>query len=275
MAGISERVRRSARAIAADLRRPPLFPDGHFYSPVPSAADVAHATEVSREPAGVDLCERGQLELASFLDLRFPLQSRWLADNGQFGPADAALLEAMLVLLKPRRVVEVGSGHSTAMVLDVRDRHELAMSVTCIEPYPERLLRILRDPGEVDLRQVPVQDLPVAELLVDPGDVLFIDSTHVVKAGSDVGYLLLDVLPRLPAGAIVHVHDIFWPFEYPAGWLREGRAWNELYLLRALLTENPSWEILAFASWLWAEHPEVVPADLRPYAPGSIWLRRR
>jgi len=109
---------------------------------------------------------------------------------------------------------------------------------------------------------------------LEPGDFFFIDSTHVVKAGSDVVWLYLHVLPLLPPGAIVHIHDVFWPFEYLDDWLREGREWTEIYLLHAFLMYNADWEILLFGSWLWHEHPELVPADLAASQPGSIWLRR-
>lgn len=109
----------------------------------------------------------------------------------------------------------------------------------------------------------------------DPGDLLFIDSSHVAKAGSDVCWLLLHVLPRLKPGAVVHLHDIFWPFEYPAAWLREHRDWTEDYLLNAFLPGNTSWEILWFSSWIWRCHSEVVPEHLRAADPGSIWLRKR
>ena len=106
-----------------------------------------------------------------------------------------------------------------------------------------------------------------------PGDVLFIDSTHVVKPGSDVVWLFLHVLPRLAPGVVVHVHDIFWPFEYPPEWLAERRDWTESYLLHAFLAGNREWEILLFSSWLWARHPELVPSRLDG-VPGNIWLRK-
>jgi hypothetical protein len=105
--------------------------------------------------------------------------------------------------------------------------------------------------------------------------VLFIDSTHVVKAGSDVSWLILQVLPRLAPGVIVHIHDIFWPFEYPAAWLREHRDWTENYLVHAFLLGNSDWEILLFSSWLWQKHPELIPDRIAAERPGSLWLRRR
>jgi len=96
----------------------------------------------------------------------------------------------------------------------------------------------------------------------------------VVKAGSDVVWLFLHVLPMLAAGVVVHVHDVFWPFEYPAQWLRQRRDWTEAYLVHAFLAGNAGWEILFFPSWLWQCQPELVPQPLAQERPGSIWLRK-
>ena len=173
----------------------------------------------------------------------------------------------------------MGSGYSTAVALDESDTNPAlgGLQITCIEPYPDRLLGLLkdRDYDRVSLLRQPVQDvgLDVYDQL-GPGDVLFIDSTHVVKAGSDVVWLFLHVLPRLAAGVAVHVHDIFWPFEYPAHWLGQGRDWTEAYLLHAFLAGNTSWEISFFSSWFWQRKPGLVPQPLERENPGSIWLRK-
>ena len=96
----------------------------------------------------------------------------------------------------------------------------------------------------------------------------------MAKAGSDVIWLFLHILPRLAPGVVVHVHDVFWPFEYPADWLRQGRDWTEAYLLHAFLSGNADWEMLFFSSWLWRCQPEFVPRPLAREEPGSIWLRK-
>ena len=109
------------------------------------------------------------------------------------------------------------------------------------------------------------------------GDILFIDSSHVSKAGSDVNFLFFDVLPRLAEGVLVHVHDILWPFEYPERWLRQRRGWNESFLLRAFLAYNSVFTIELFNAWLWANDPDAV-RELLPAAvgqlPGGVWLRK-
>ena len=173
----------------------------------------------------------------------------------------------------------MGSGYSTAVALDEADAAASlhGLRLTCIEPFPERLLGLLKesDTDRVTVIRRAVQDVSFDTFgQLQAGDVLFIDSTHVVKAGSDVVWLFLHVLPRLAAGVVVHVHDIFWPFEYPAAWLTERRDWTEAYLLHAFLCGNQNWEVLFFASWFWREHPELVPSALVREDPGSIWLRK-
>jgi Methyltransferase domain len=273
---------RTARALRAVVSNPPYVAPGHYYSPHTAGADVARALTWSGT-RGVDLAEKAQLELAGQLaaDLAAPLRGpRYRSGNSMFGAGDGAVYQAMLRHFRPGRVIEVGSGYSTAVALDAADATaELAdLQITCIEPYPDRLLGLLApgDLGRVSLIRQQVQDVEVSAFKqLEPGDFLFIDSTHVVKAGSDVAWLFLHVLPRLPAGVIVHVHDIFWPFEYPREWLLERRDWTEAYLVHAFLAGNAEWEILLFSSWLWQCHPDLVPDRLAAEGPGSLWLRRR
>ena len=108
--------------------------------------------------------------------------------------------------------------------------------------------------------------------------MLFIDSTHVAKVGSDVTTLFFDVLPTLKPGVLVHIHDVLWPFEYPRSWYLQGRSWNEAYLLRAFLQYNEEFEILLFNSFLGTHYAGDV-AEILPLCAknpgGSLWLRRR
>jgi predicted O-methyltransferase YrrM len=251
---------------------------GHFSSPTTSRADVERALSSGGDLPGVDLREGEQLELAKALapSLAEAPRIRYRPANPVYPAADAALHHAMLRHFRPRRVLEVGSGYSTAMLFDTADQHGLEVEVTCIEPYPERLLALLRPDDEVELIRAAVQDVPLETYAsLGPGDLLFIDSTHVVKAGSDVHWLFLQVLPRLAPGVLVQVHDIFWPFEYPEEWLREGRDWNEDYFLHAFLCHNETWELVLFGSWLWRQHLELVPEALRDPSAAGLWMRRR
>jgi predicted O-methyltransferase YrrM len=273
---------RTARAVRAVITNPPYVAPGHYYSPHTSSADRARALTWSGAP-GVDMAESAQLQLAGELaaDLAQPLAGpRYRPGNSMFGPADGAVYQAMLRHFRPARIIEVGSGYSTAVALDVADADsELSgLQITCIEPYPDRLLALLTpaDDGRLTLIRQPVQEVEISAFKqLEAGDFLFIDSTHVVKAGSDVAWLFLQVLPRLNPGVIVHVHDLFWPFEYPREWLVERRDWTEAYLVHAFLSGNADWETLLFSSWLLQCHPDLVPARLASEGPGSLWLRHR
>jgi len=277
---VIRRAYRTWRAVAAVAAAPPYVKPGHFYSPLTSGEDIRRALSWQDAP-GVELNESDQLSLAasiqSVLETREP-GPRYRGPADMFGQADAAVYRAMLGVLRPSRIIEVGSGFSTAVALDEADvnRDLAGLEITCIEPYPERLLGLLRSSDQVTLVRHPVQEVPLETFGgLASGDILFIDSSHVAKAGSDVAWLLLRVLPRLAPGVVVHIHDVFWPFTYRADWLAERRDWNEAYFLHAFLSGNAEWEIVLFASWLWNEHPNLVPTRIAHEQPGSIWLRRK
>lgn len=195
-----------------------------------------------------------------------------------FCEADALVFHSMLRKFQPERVIEVGSGFSTAVALDTAEAHDLSTEISCIEPYPERLRSLLRPGDPIQLHEALVQDVPL-EIYRSLGsdDILFIDSTHVVKAGSDVVWTTLHVLPTLRPGVLVHIHDVFWPFEYRPEWLRSGRDWTEIYLLHAFLSGNPEWEVLFFNDLVWSEFADVVDAYApitKGQRPGGLWLRK-
>ena len=274
-------VRRPVKTVwsmVEDVKRPPWRPSGHYYSPIPSRSDIEWAIDHHQNPVAINMDEDEQRDLVAALGLSVPETGRWTPDNEMFGTADAAMLRAILMHYRPARFIEIGSGHSTALVLDLVQHALPELKITCVEPYADRLRQQLRagDSDRLTLIETPVQQLDPARLAaeVGSGDIFFIDSTHIAKAGSDVCHLILHTLPLLPVGVLVHVHDIFWPFEYKAEWLRDGRSWNEAYLLQAFLTHNRDWKILVFNSWLWNNHPELVPIDTHDQEPGSIWLLR-
>jgi hypothetical protein len=257
---------------------------GHFYSPIPSENDWRRALASADHPGpDIDLHEGDQLALAAELTAHaggVEAGPRYQVGNSQYPWADASVYRAMLTHLRPARVVEVGSGHSSGLALDTCDVEGLETTFTFVDPYPERLMSVLTetDRQRVRIRDVPVQDVEYAVFdQLESGDFLFIDSTHVAKAGSDVNHLYFKVLPRLTSDVWIHVHDIFWPFEYPREWLAEGRAWNEIYLLRAFLSSNAVFRVRFFSDYLAQRHPDVfapfVSASI-PDTPGSIWLTK-
>jgi hypothetical protein len=199
-----------------------------------------------------------------------------------FQPPDAVVYHAMLRHFQPKRVVESGSGFTSALALDTRDRFLPELDLTFIEPHPETRLNELLvgdDGSKCQIYPFPVQavNLEVFDVL-QSGDFLFIDTAHIAKTGSEVNWIVFNVLPRLAAGVIVHFHDVFWPLEYPRTWLKDRRSYNEIYLLRAFMMYNDSFETLLFNNWAWQERRDLfdtIPSDYSGGGPGSLWLRKR
>jgi Methyltransferase domain len=204
----------------------------------------------------------------------------YFTTNGWFGATDAFTLAGVIQKERPRQIIEVGSGYSSAAILDVIAHFGLATKLTCIEPAPKRLLAVVDAAKRSDVRliQSKVQDVPLSFFEgLDAGDILFVDSSHVAKIGSDVPWIFLRILPRLRKGVIVHFHDIFYPHSYPANWLRMAWAWNESLFLRAFLVDNRDFQVLAFNAYAAHEFPELFRSRFPAFLSGSgqsIWLRR-
>ena len=274
---------------AAETPVPQAWPPGHVYSPLASPEDVAAGLRTPSELRGLDLHDEDQpaflAEIAALLPrLRFPETRtpgrRYFYDNGSFAALDAVCLATMLARFRTRRVIEVGSGHSSAALLDLRDDGIFAPEeLVFIDPDFSRLDPLLgpADRAGVTLLQQRVQDVPLARFeSLGSGDLLFIDSSHVSKVGSDVNHLVFEILPRLKPGVVVHVHDVFSHFEYPRVWFDEGRHWNEQYLLRAFLMHNRAFRVLLLSSRLYDRHTDFfrthLPVALRNGG-GQLWLR--
>ena len=277
-------------------------PPGHFYSPIPDIKEIQSKSHVvygrpSRGLFGIDLHIEEQAELAHefakyYKEIPFPEakqeEFRYYLDNDYFSFGDGVVLYSMLRRFRPKRVIEVGSGFSSAAMLDVSQRFcDGEIEFTFVEPFPDRLLSLLREHDRERCRilRAPVQEI-TNEIFAKlrENDILFVNSSHVVKAYSDVAHLLFNVLPSLNKGVIVHFHDILWPFEYPSLWLEQGRAWNEAYVLRAFLQYNSVFRILYFNSQMEIHHgdflrkemPLIMKAPSSPVTPGntSLWLRK-
>jgi predicted O-methyltransferase YrrM len=270
-------------------------PPGHFNSPLPDLALVHRhrATLFDRQVTsipGIDTEAESQLallaEFSSYYD-ELPFRDepspglRYYFQNPWFSYADAIVLYSMLRHRRPRRIIEVGSGFSSAVMLDTNDRFlARGIAFTFVEPYPERLLSLLSDEDHQRCEIIVdgVQAVPLERFVaLEANDILFVDSSHVAKIGSDVVHLLTNVLPALAKGVVIHFHDTFWPFEYPEEWIREGKAWNENYILKAFLQFNARFKILFFNSYLAIHHREVVRHTLPLFlknAGGSLWLEK-
>lgn len=289
---LSRRVRvfRVARWIAARLGYD-LVPHS-VYSPVPEVP--AGGAGVWTEPSpvtGIDLDPDRDLaflriELAPFLAefedaLRSGLNNGFTLWNDYYQSVDAEVLYAMIRRLKPRRVLEIGSGYSTLVTASacVRNAAEgTPVEFTTVDPATRVALPAT---GVTRFDRTPAQRLaPDAFLELDDGDVLFVDSSHVVKLGSEVNRLVLDVLPRLRSGVVVHFHDVFWPYEYPRPWYARGMYANEQYVLQAFLSGNRDYRIVfaahAVARARRRELEELVPSlrERPEHEPAALWLRR-
>jgi predicted O-methyltransferase YrrM len=273
------------------------WPLGHYYSPVPDTRRLALRRfklrvwpSEPRETPGIDWRgpEQGTLcrELADQEPLQFAAEAtadetEYFKQNQMLPALDAWLLQAMLRHLGPSRVIEVGAGYSSLVTARVnRECFGGAIRFTCIDPHVSHFLRS-GVPGITELRTEEVQDTPL-ELFDElaAGDVLFIDTSHTVKTGGEVPWIYNQVLPRLAAGVVVHLHDVFLPGDYPEAWVMEGRAWNELYLIEAFLAFNSAFEVLLGSRWM-AQHdwaalvqafPDLTTEDAE--LAGSLWIRR-
>jgi predicted O-methyltransferase YrrM len=272
-------------------------PPGHYYSPIVSIEEIKKYedeifTVKSNKVAGIDLNEEGQLELlkelaTNYNSIPFSYEKqnelRYYYNNEFYCYSDAIFLHLMLRKIKPNSVIEVGSGFSSAVMLDTNELFfDNAIKITFIEPYPDRLFSLLKQSDRQTCKTINSNLQNVELELFDQlkeNDILFIDSTHVAKTNSDVNRVLFEILPRLNKGVLIHFHDIFYPFEYPKQWVLgwKGFGWNEDYMLRAFLMYNNQYKIVMFNTFLEHFHRswflENMPDCLKNPG-GSIWLQK-
>jgi predicted O-methyltransferase YrrM len=275
------------------LFRVGVFPiRDHYYEPSFHPRNLRQPLDRPRSLPGLDLNVTEQLALLEAFHyndelLEFPLHPRSSREfsylNRSFGPGDAEILYSIIRHFKPQRIVEIGSGNSTLMAANAirRNRSEVpghACEHVCIEPYEMPWLE--RIGVKVIRRRVEDLGLDLFGAL-QANDVLFIDSSHVIRPQGDVLTEYLEILPTLKPGVLVHVHDIFTPRDYPAQRLRaEVRFWNEQYLLEAFLCRNRDFRVLSALNHLWHDHPDrllakcPVLAQLPDQDPGSFWMLR-
>jgi methyltransferase family protein len=274
------------------------FPNGHFYSPVVDPLELSlRADEIwpaNAECLGIEFNPAHHREVLETILPRHlprydypetleetPELDRFFTRNSQFNWLDPRVLFALVNEWRPRRMIEVGSGFSSLLVADVNRRFlDNALEFTCIEPYPRPFLQ-RRIEGITRVIEAKVQDVRASEFeRLEAGDILFVDSSHVAKAGSDVNYLVFEVFPRLRAGVRVHIHDIFLPADYPRDWvLVENRSWNEQYVVRALLMYSRGFRILFGSNYAFLKFPELICKALnlaagRAFGGGSLWLEK-
>lgn len=273
------------------LQRARVLPiEHHYHEPLVYASDLHRPLNADRPLPGLDLnideqltqlsCFSYQAELDAFPVLR-RRPYEYYYRNGVFASGDSEYLYSIIRLLQPRRLIEIGSGLSTLMARAALDRNAqegVVAEHVCIEPYEfdwlEGLgIQVIREP--IEACKLAIFDQLAAN------DILFIDSSHVIRAQGDVLFEYLELLPRLRPGVYVHIHDIFTPRDYLAPWLLERQwLWNEQYLLEAFLSFNKAFRVVGALNYLWHAHRAAVCAAFPVIArepwrePGSFWIVR-
>lgn len=250
----------------------------HFYSSIPDMRTLA-STGSWKQPRTMI----GVLG-AEDLDAQLAVLREWFAvavpeptwreacrehGEGGYGPIESDVLYAFIRTERPRRIVQVGAGVSTAIILRAARDSAYEPQIVCIDPFPTSYLLERADHGDVTLVPEPAQDVDASVLLaVGDGDLLFVDSTHTVKPGSEVNRLVFEVLPRLPPGAWVHFHDITFPYDYSRGLMTEDLFfWGESALVLAFLVGNERFAIKVAMSMLHYERRGELRALLAHYLP--------
>jgi hypothetical protein len=268
-----------------------VFPiRNHYYEPVFDKKELQELLSGGRSLPGINLNVLGQLELLDMLTFADELsdlndekgaQVEFSFDNSTFLSGDAEFWYQLIRRLKPKRIVEVGSGNSTLLAARAIKKNALESNGwqcehVCIEPYEmpwldELDVKLIRD-------RVEKIDLDLFKQL-EGNDILFIDSSHVIRPNGDVLHEILEILPILNVGVVVHFHDIFTPRNYLSSWLVDDvRFWNEQYLLEAFLSQNDRWEVLGALNYLHHNHFErlnaVAPFLTGDREPGSFYIRK-
>ncbi|MDR2173359.1 MAG: class I SAM-dependent methyltransferase [Burkholderiales bacterium] len=273
------------------------FPPGHFYSPIvdPGEININDLWPDHRRPIfGIDFNETSHKQILKedfprFIgEYDYPEKESqtsethsFFTQNGQFSWLDSRLAFVLLRKWNPRHFIEVGSGFSSLLIADINKRFfNSNCDIVCIDPYPRDFLK-KGVPGISSLIEAKVQDVPLSLFeKIHAGDVLFIDSSHVSKTGSDVNYLYFEVLPRLREGVIIHIHDVFLPNEYLKGWvIEENRSWNEQYVLRALLMYSSAFRVIFGSAYAYSVMPDLLSeglrfSDRRIFGGGSFWIKK-
>lgn len=269
----------------------------HFYQPIPDTRTLKDDLwQKKSELIGIDINEEDQITLLSLFSSKFKeeyekfpkegttIPYQYYINNTYFDSVDGEILYCMIRHFKPKKIIEIGSGNSTFLsaqaILKNEEDNEIECKLIAIEPFPKKVLK-MGFPGLTELIPKKIQDVPLSDFnKLTENDILFIDSSHVLKIGSDVQYNFFEIIPRLNKGVIIHFHDIFLPSEYPKQWVLEKyRFWNEQYLLQAFLAFNNSYKVLWAGSYMHFKHPDKLEQSFYSYKreerwPSSFWIRK-
>jgi hypothetical protein len=265
----------------------------HYYEPLFNPKHLKRSLRLDRNLPGIDFNVPAQLEILKQFNyneelLKFPMDKLdnrpvYCYNHGPFGPGDSEYLYNIIRLFKPGKIIEVGCGSSTLMALNaIKKNKEIDSAymgeLTCIEPYEHAWLK------ECDVKVVRSLVENVGKELfgtLGKNDILFIDSSHVIRPQGDVLFEYLEILPTLNPGVMVHIHDIFTPKDYRDEWVKTATLWNEQYLLEAFLSGNKEYEIIGATNFLSHHHHDMFSSKCPVFKsqaniePGSFWIRRK
>ena len=271
------------------LKKSGLYPIiKHYYDPKFEYSDDEKKLYLNRSLKSINLKETNQLELLKnfnfkneLLELNLNQGSKEFSfkfNNGSFEKGDAEIYYQMIRYFKPKKIIEVGSGHSTLIAMEAIKKNEsenINTSIKCIEPYENLWLEKLN----IDILREPLEKTKLNwSVELDENDIFFLDSSHIIRPDGDVLKFYLEILPKLKTGVIIHIHDIFTPKNYLPNWTFDKvRLWNEQYLLEGILANSDKYEILLSLNYLKNNHFETFKNSC-PYLenttePGSIYLR--
>lgn len=264
----------------------------HYYEPQFDNRNLNFSNSSNRSLPGINWNIEGQLSFLSFLKfseevMRMPHEKRFegsefYLNNGSFESGDAEYWYQIIRYIKPRKIIEVGSGNSTKIAMqaikkNVEDDSSYRCKHMCIEPYEQTWL----EGSAVELYRKKVEEIDTEFFLqLESGDLLFIDSSHIIRPDGDILKEQLEIFPSLKSGVIVHIHDIFSPKNYLRKWLLEDvKFWNEQYLLEAFLTHNNDWTVLGALNYLHHNHylelKKVAPHLNKHREPGSFYMVKK
>jgi SAM-dependent methyltransferase len=275
-------------------------PPGHYYSPIPSLEELELKKGIiydyGKKIQAIDLQLEEQYKLLKeysnfYKELDFTKErngtNRYFYNNPSFREPDGIFLYSFLRAFRPKRIIEVGSGYTSALMLDINDKYfNKSLELTFVDPFPDLLFSLLDEKDKAKHKLIPQKlqdvDLSIFDSL-QAGDLVFIDSTHVSKTGSDVNIIFFDLIPRLKSGVFIHFHDIVFPFEYPEEWVFntngrwKGFSWNESFILRSFLMYNEWFHIIFFNSFMLKAKNDFIKQNMPlclDAIPGSIYLKK-
>jgi hypothetical protein len=266
----------------------------HYYEPLINPNKLKRSLAIDRSLPGLDLNVSYQLGLLSQFQFSREFPARYEKSSGVYGyrfenkyftGGDAEYYYQLIRHFRPKNIIEIGGGFSMLLALDATAQNTAegfpACNILCVEPYENTWL----EKAPVSLLRQYIEDVDLAVFRsLQAGDVLFIDSSHMIRPQGDVLFEYFEILPTLAKGVLIHIHDIFTPKDYPEDWVvNDARLWNEQYLVEAFLMMNSQFSIVGALNYLWHHHYDEFAAkcshlkknidtDRRHLEPSSLWI---